>query len=112
MNRGLTIIEVLLVIGLLVILTGLVPLSLDFYKSQQLDTHSHGIVRTLRRAQLKAMAIEDDSSFGVYLTNDNYILFKGDSYLNRDKEFDEVFDLPQIINSNKDCPCLWRMVFS
>ncbi len=96
-KNGLTIIEVLLVIGLLTILIGLVPLSLDFYRSQQLNIYTQGAIQTLRRAQLKAMSIEDDSSFGVYLTNDNYILFKGDSYLNRDKEFDEVFDLSQII---------------
>jgi len=97
MKEAFTIIEALLVIGILAILTGLVPLSLDFYKSWQFNTHTQGIIQSLRRAQLKAMSIEDDSSFGVYLTNNNYVLFKGDSYLNRNKEFDEVFDLPQII---------------
>jgi len=96
--RAFTLIEILLVVGILAILiTITLPLSLDFYKSQQLDTNTQGIIQTLRRAQLKAMAIEDDSKFGVYLTNDSYILFKGNSYAGREIQYDEVSDLPPIL---------------
>jgi len=96
--RAFTLIEILFVIGILAILVTLAsPLALDFYKSQQLDTHTQGIIQTLRRAQLKAMSIENNSNFGVYLTNDNYTLFKGGSYGARDIQFDEVSDLPQIL---------------
>ena len=74
---GLTLVEILLVVGILAILvTSVSPLAFDFYKSQQLDSCSQGIIQTLRRAQLKAMSSENDSSFGVYLTDDSYILFK------------------------------------
>lgn len=96
--RAFTLIEILLVIVILSILVGLaVPISLSFYKSQQLNTHTRGIIQTLRRAQLKSTSIENDSSFGVYLTNDNYTLFKGSSFVDREAQYDEVFDLPQII---------------
>jgi len=96
---GFTLLEILLVIGILAILISfLLPIGLNFYKSQQLDTQTQAIIQTLRRAQLKAMAIELDSSFGVYLTDDNYTLFKGNSYTIRDLQYDEVFDLPEIIN--------------
>lgn len=98
-QKGFTIFEILLVVGVIVILISFtLPLGLDFYKNQQLETQSQGIVQALRGAQLKAMAIELDSPFGVYLTNDNYILFKGPSYAERDSQYDEVFDLPEIIN--------------
>ena len=97
--RGLTLIEILLIVGILAILLILtIPVGLDFYRSQQLNSHTQGIIQTLRRAQLKEMSIEDDSNFGVYLTNDNYILFKGSSFNEpRDTQFDEIFDLPGII---------------
>ncbi len=98
MEKGFTLIEVLLVVGVLAILLTLaIPVTIDFYKSQQLDTHTQGIIQTLRRAQLKAMSIEEDSSFGVFLTNDNYILFRGNSFATRDAAFDEIFDLPVVI---------------
>jgi type II secretory pathway pseudopilin PulG len=96
--KGFTFIEILILIFLIFILIlFFIPISLDFYKIQQLETHSQGILQTLRRAQQMAMAVESDSSFGIYLTDDYYILFKGDSYQNRDSQYDEVFDLPKII---------------
>jgi len=95
---GFTLIEILIVLGLIAILTTFVlPTSIYFYRSQQLETHSQGILQTLRRAQLKAISIEKDASFGVYLTNDNYVLFKGVSYATRDVQYDEVYDLSNII---------------
>lgn len=96
--RGLSLIEILLVVLFISILFGFtLSLSLDFYKNQQLETHTQGILQGLRRAQLKAMAVELDSSFGLYVTNDNYTLFKGNSFATRDDQYDEVFDLPVII---------------
>jgi len=98
MKNGFTLLEILLVVAIIIFLAAITfPLGFDFYKRQQLQTHSQQILQTLRRVQLKAMAVELESSFGVYLTNDNYILFKGDSYANRDSQYDEIFDLPQII---------------
>lgn len=96
--RAFTLIEILLVVAALAMLIAVtLPISLDFYKSQQLDVHTREIIQSLRRAQLKAMSIQDDASFGVYLTDDNYTLFKGDSYETRKIQHDEVFDLPQVI---------------
>jgi len=97
--KGFTLIEILITIFLIFILaTFIVSISLNFYKNQQLEVHSQGILQTLRRAQSKAMSVEFDSSFGIYLTDDNYTLFKGNSYATRDIQHDEVFDLPEIIN--------------
>lgn len=97
--RSFTLIEILIVIFLIFVLTSFfVSVALNFYKSQQLESQAQTILQTLRRAQSKAMAIELDSSFGVYLTNDSYVLFKGSSYAARDPQYDEVFELPKIIN--------------
>jgi len=97
--KGITLIEILITIFLISILASfIVSVGINFYKSQQLDTQTQAIIQTLRRAQSKAMSVELDSNFGVYLTDDNYILFKGNSYLEHDPQYDEVFDLPEIIN--------------
>lgn len=97
-QKAFTLPEVLIIVVIISILISLtLPLGLDFYRSQQLETHTQGIIQTLRRAQLKAMSSETDSSFGVYLTNENYTLFQGDSYNTRSAQFDEVFYLPAVL---------------
>jgi len=110
-QKGFTLLEILLVIGIIsILLVFTVPIGLDFYKSQQLETQTQSIIQALRRAQLKAMAVELDSSFGVYFGVSNYTLFKGNSYLDlsRDVRYDEIFDLPEII----DLSGLSEVVFS
>lgn len=98
-EKGFTLLEILLVIGIIsILLVFIVPVSLDFYKSQQLETQTQSVIQTLRRAQSKAMSVELDSSFGVYIGVSNYTLFKGNSYLSRDAQYDEIFDLPELIN--------------
>lgn len=97
--RSFTLIEILITIFLIFILASfVVSVGLSFYKSQQLKVHTQGILQTLRRAQSKAMSVELDSSFGVYLTNEHYTLFLGNSYLEHDPQYDEIFELPEILN--------------
>lgn len=96
--KGFTLIEFLVVIVIFAVLISLtVPLGMDFYRNQQIDAQSQGVLQVLRQAQLKARSGEMDSSFGVYLTNDSYTLFKGASYDSRDLPYDRVFALPTII---------------
>lgn len=102
MKRSFTLIEILLVIGLLAVLVSLtLPLSLSFYKSQQLDSHTQDLIQVLRRAQLKAMTAEADSSFGVYFDEEQnkYILFRGDLFDPAAPD-NEEFSLPQIVTIN------------
>ena len=94
-GRGVSLLELMIVIGISALLVAVsLPLAINFYKTRQLDVHHQGIVQALRRAQSKATAIEDDSSFGVYLTSEQYVLFKGNSYDSRDFAYDEDFNLP------------------
>ena len=98
-RKGFTLVEILLAIALLAFLTTIVaPVTLDFYRRQQLQTYTQEIVQALRRAQTSAMSIEGDSSFGVYFSEDSYILFRGDSYTLRNVQYDEVFDMPKSIS--------------
>jgi hypothetical protein len=70
---------------------------LDFYKNQEIETQTQFLIQTLRRAQLEAMSGELDSFFGVSISSQNYTLFKVDSSMGRDTKYDEIFDLPEII---------------
>lgn len=81
--RGFTLAEILIVvaiIGFLLIFT--LPWGIGFYRTQQLDATTDQIVQALRRAQLNAMSIDNDSAWGVYFETGQYRLE------------DEVFDLP------------------
>lgn len=93
--KGFTVIEILLVIAIAVVLFALVfPLGINFYRDWQLQNTTQQILQTLRKAQGRAMASELDSSFGIYIQERSYVLFKGDSFENRENQLDEVFDLP------------------
>ena len=108
-TKGFTLVELLMVVavlGLLIMVS--LPPAINFYKSRQFEVAQSGIVQTLRRAQLKAMSLEADSSFGVYITPSQYVLFKGSSYTTRDSAFDEVFDL----SDNLSVTGLSEIVFS
>src|SRR3989344_489096 len=99
MKQGITLIEILLVVLLIIFLAlFFFPIGISFYKSQQLESHTQGILQTLRRAQLKAIGMESDSSFGIYFDDSNkkYILFKGNSYSPGDPS-NEEFEFPASI---------------
>jgi type II secretory pathway pseudopilin PulG len=97
-KKGFTLFELFLVIGIMVILLSfLLPVGLSFYKEQQLASQSLELCRILRIAQQKSMSVDLDSSYGVYLTNQNYTLFKGNSFLSRDEPYDQIFNVPEII---------------
>lgn len=101
--KGFTLVEIILVVSIFIILTAvLVPIGLGFYANQQLESNTQELIFNLRRAQEKSMSVEEDSSFGIYFEDDKYILFKGNSYSERDFSYDEVFVLPRIINREGD----------
>ena len=100
--KSFTLVEVLLVIGIIAILIAIIaPMGIDFYKNQQLDNSTQMIINTLRRAQLKAMSIELDANYGVYFTEGSYTLFKGNSFADRDVQYDELFELSSFISINE-----------
>ena len=108
-KQGFTLIEILLVIAIIVALALFtLPIGIRFYKIQQLDSATDGIVQSLRRAQLKALS-QGDNSFGVYVGSGQtgqYSLFKGNSYEHRTDE--EVFK----INSSISFSNVSEVVFS
>jgi len=96
-----SIVELLIVFGITVLLIALcVPLAINFFNGQDLEDAAEQLTQTLRQAQNKSMAQENDNAFGVRLTDNSYTLFKGMTYLSHDPSYASTTDLPQGITSS------------
>jgi prepilin-type N-terminal cleavage/methylation domain-containing protein len=90
-ERGFTLVEMLLSLGIIALLTGLsVPVYNTFLARNDLDITTQGIVAALRRAQTYSRAVEGDSQWGVAVVSGKAVLFKGATYAARDTAFDET----------------------
>ncbi len=95
---GFTLIEMLLVIAIIAIISGIsIPVYQSFQVRNDLDIATASIVQSLRRAAVLSQAVDNDTSWGVYVTSGSLTLFKGTSYATRDSNFDELFDIPLTI---------------
>lgn len=95
---GFTLIEVLLSVALLTVLAGFsLPVYRSFQIRNDLDIASNTVVQSLYRAQILSQAVSGDSSWGVYVGIGEIVIFQGDTYVTRDSDWDEVFDVPTSI---------------
>lgn len=107
--KAFTLIELLIVIGLILILAAAsAPIYNSLQVQAQLDETSAQIVQTLRTAKERANARYNNASHGVFFDinlggDDFYILYQGDSYDTRDTSYDREIKLASplsFINSN------------
>lgn len=86
-KKGFTLIELIIVIGIIGIITSVVSVGyLEYRKTSQLDLTAQKIVSTLREAQSRSVAAEDNQSYGVYFqdnagADDQFFLFSGANYV-------------------------------
>jgi type II secretory pathway pseudopilin PulG len=98
-ESGFTIVELILVIGLILTLGGfMLSFGLGFYRSQVLEDATARINTVLREAQGKAFYEKRDASFGVRFKPDSYIFFQGESFSGRVSELDLTYDLPEPVS--------------
>ena len=101
-GAGFTLVEVLTIVGILIVLTGMaVPAFRFFGRESDLNNSAEEIINTLRLAQNKTLASEGASQWGVYFstttTPHQYILFEGSSFASRATSSDEVHQLSKSI---------------
>jgi Tfp pilus assembly protein FimT len=96
-NSGFTLVELLIILGILIITTTAVPAYRNFQKESDLINSAEEIINILRVAQSKTLASEQDSQWGVYFSTttapNQYTLFKGVDYVSRDISFDQNYTL-------------------
>lgn len=91
-NRGFSVVEILLSSAILVIIFALgAPVTLDFYQSQLLTSERDKLIGIIKRARTLSLANKNKSAHGVYIDNNQYLLFEGSSYAARNTAYDEFF---------------------
>jgi prepilin-type N-terminal cleavage/methylation domain-containing protein len=91
-SQGFSLLEVVLVVSLLVIMLSIaVPYGLRFFTIERLDSTSRELLEVLRLAQAQAAHQKLDSSFGVYIGQNGFTLFQGNSYASRNVDYDLTY---------------------
>jgi len=89
--KGFTLIEILIAAAIIAGLAGLgLFLSFDSYRNYALNVERDILVNVLQKARSLSLNNIDESAYGVYIQNSNFIIFKGDSYVSRDPIYDET----------------------
>jgi Tfp pilus assembly protein FimT len=95
-RRGVTLLEILLVIGILAVVgTVSVPMYREYQIRNDLNVATQQVTQGLARARLLSQAAKNDSEWGFYVPSGT--LYKGATYAGRDSSFDEVYAMPSTI---------------
>jgi len=91
---GLTVIELILSLGIILILFAVsVPLLRSFLLRNDLDVVQNTVVQDTYRAINLATSGERDSNWGVKITTGQITVFSGNSYATRNINYDETYSL-------------------
>lgn len=104
LSQGITLIEVLLVIAIISLLgVSVASVGRRFLVNNYLENKTNELISFLQTAQINAISGKEGSAWGVNVTANQIILFKGDSYATRDASFDLFTSLPNSVNiSNQE----------
>lgn len=81
LHAGYTLIEVLVVLGILATITvAALPAFGTFRSGRDVERDRRAIVAVLRSAQSRAMTGTGDASWGVRFSGDGYVLYRGPTY--------------------------------
>jgi prepilin-type N-terminal cleavage/methylation domain-containing protein len=98
MNRGFTLYEVLVVIAILAVLSGLgLFASIDFYKSYAFYSERNIVVSAIQKARSQSLANINESKHGVYFGTNNYVIFQGENYDFRSAIYDEIIQTNSLV---------------
>jgi len=86
-NAGFSLVELILVMSIMAILTGLITINLaNSQQKASLSSLVQNLISDIRQQQIKAMAGDTEggasaSSYGIHIDSNKYVLFRGASYV-------------------------------
>ena len=90
MTKGITLIEILVAMAIIVIILGLgYFVGFDFYRNYALHSEKDILLSVLRKARSQALNNVNSITHGVYIGSDSYTIFYGNSFASRDSQYDE-----------------------
>jgi len=90
-RNGFTLVEIILVLGLLTMLGGFgLFISMDFYRSYSLRASRNTLISTLHKARSQAISNIDQAPHGIRIESNQYTVFEGPTYASRTATLDEV----------------------
>ena len=90
-NKGFTLFEVLIVLGLFVVLVSFgLFVSMDFYRGSSFRSERNTVVSILTKARNQSLNNVNEAPHGVFFPAGAYVLFQGPSYASRTTAFDET----------------------
>jgi len=96
---GLTIIEIVIVISMIVVLATLSFQVFNvFIKRQALDKNAQQIASQIKEARSATLASRDDSVYGVHITATRTVMFKGTTFVESDS-YNREFGLNVRVNA-------------
>lgn len=100
-TKGLTIIELLLVVAIMLIIAVVsTPFYSRFFISNDVINVNNQLVGSLKKAQIYAIAGKQNGNWGVNYSNNYITVFQGTSYLLRNQALDEKFSVNSGITIN------------
>lgn len=97
-NKGFSLIEVIMVIAIVAIIgSSFISISINFLTSNNLTNITDELVSALRTSQTNSIYGKGGSNWGVKISINKIIIYKGNSYETRDQSFDISFNIPSNI---------------
>lgn len=92
--RGVTFIEIILVVALVAVMSVMAPVFYSRFLVQNSVTNVEDqLVGSLRKAQVYSMMGKSDDSWSVNFSSGTIFLYKGTDFINRNQSFDEKFSV-------------------
>lgn len=99
-NKGISMIEILIVIAIMVVIIAIVVLSLSRFRAEQsLQGTTADIVSLLNEARTNTISSKNSTTYGVYFETNRAVLFAGSSFSepnsnNKQLDLDSTVNIP------------------
>jgi hypothetical protein len=95
-KSAITLVEILLVIGLIGLVIGIGPLIDDnILKRSEVNVTYQKLLFALRKSQTNAQAGYHDTNWGTRILTDRIVVYTGQSYAGSDTQYEEIFIFPE-----------------